>query len=278
MRILLSAVLLAISISAHSADIFQTVNKFTGNTHYFSKPQDTDLDGGSFFTMRYVLVSIHAFKPVSDIEHPFVLSFATRTPQWIFIRGGESLHLLLDGTERIALTGPGSGSSRDIESSTVVTERAGYFVTPEQMRKIGAASVVEFQMSGDKQVISGKFTKATIDDARLWGEKGEGLLGLANAPSSEPIKLGVQFLPLDDKIRKAISYADGNGAFVLSVTQGGVASAAGLMSGDVITSFGDKKIATIEDLQQSVAATKRGQSVKITVWRQGAEQAITAQF
>lgn len=278
MSFLLTTILIFFSILTQAATVFQTGNKFTGNTHYFSNPQDADLDGGSFLSKRYVLISIHAFKPVADTEHPFVLSFSTRTPRWIFIRSGESLHLLLNGAERIALSGPGSSSSRDIESPDVVTEQAGYFVTAEQMRKIGAAASVEFQMSGDKQVITGKLPKEIIEDAQLWGEKGEEMLGLAKTTSSNQVKLGVQFLSIDDKIRTAISYSGDNGAFVLSVEKDSVASLAGLMQGDVITTFGENKIITADDLKQAVSTTKRSQSVKIIVWRHGDEQTFLAQF
>lgn len=283
---LISAALLMASLFAHAetvtATIYKEANKFTGYTRFFTNPQDADLDGGSFLTSRYVLVSFIALNPAISTETPFAISFTTRTPDWIFISRGESLHLLLDGQERIAVSGDGSLSNRDVESGGTLVENAKYLLSAEQMRKIGAAKVVEFQLTGEKQRITGKLGRLTIEEAKLFGEKGEELVGLkAPTPvaiSQEPVKLGVQFVPVDEKVRNAISYPNQSGAFVLTVAQGSVASSAGLMQGDVITSFGEKKIVTIADLQQSVAETKRGQAVKISVWRQGSVQALNAQF
>lgn len=262
---------IAFSIGAQAATIYQNVDKFTKETHYSTNMQDADLDGGSFISSRYVLFSWHAFKPAINPQQPFILSVYTRTPEWIFIQSGESLHLMLDGGDVIVLSGDGSSRSREMENGSTVTESARWVFTPEQIRKVGAAKIVEFRLSGDRQKITGKLHKTTIEEAALFGEKGEELIGLT--ASSEPIKLGVQFFPVDENIKKAISYPSNSGAFILSVAAGSIADKAGIKQGDVITKFGDKQIFTIEDLQSSVAAIRRGDTKQIAVWRSG--EAVT---
>jgi serine protease Do len=57
------------------------------------------------------------------------------------------------------------------------------------------------------------------------------------------------------------------GAFLVSVSSGGPADAAGLREGDVIVSLGDKEIATTQDLQNAIHSYQIGQEVVITFWR-----------
>ena len=66
------------------------------------------------------------------------------------------------------------------------------------------------------------------------------------------------------------------GALVSSVAQGGPADKAGVKPGDVITKFNDKAVQNTTDLQKSVAATKPGTAVNLTVVRNGKDQQIKA--
>ncbi len=66
------------------------------------------------------------------------------------------------------------------------------------------------------------------------------------------------------------------GALVSSVAPGGPADKAGVKPGDVITKFNDKAVQNTTDLQKSVAATKPGTSVNLSVVRNGKEQQIKA--
>jgi putative serine protease PepD len=73
-----------------------------------------------------------------------------------------------------------------------------------------------------------------------------------------------------------VGEADTGGAQVGGVTAGSPAEKAGLKEGDVITKIGDQAIANSEDLVAAVQRGEVGQSVQITIVRDGATQTLTA--
>ncbi|UNO42506.1 trypsin-like peptidase domain-containing protein [Streptomyces sp. MST-110588] len=64
------------------------------------------------------------------------------------------------------------------------------------------------------------------------------------------------------------------GVAVASVTRGGPADKAGIRPGDVIVKFGGAQVATIEDLTAALAAHEPGDTVEVTVARDGAERTV----
>ncbi|MFI7520800.1 S1C family serine protease [Micromonospora globbae] len=73
----------------------------------------------------------------------------------------------------------------------------------------------------------------------------------------------------------SVTVAEGGGALVASVTEGGAAEKAGLQRGDVITRFGDKVITDSDDLVGAVQAGKVGDRVEVHYKRNGAEATTT---
>ena len=68
------------------------------------------------------------------------------------------------------------------------------------------------------------------------------------------------------------------GAQVMDVVRGGPADKAGLKKNDIIIRYGDKKIASSNELQNSVADTPAGRNVKLTVVRGGQQHELTVQI
>lgn len=66
------------------------------------------------------------------------------------------------------------------------------------------------------------------------------------------------------------------GAFVIQVDAQSPAGQAGLKAGDVIVTFGERNISTVDDLVTAVRATEIGQQVKTTYWRDNNENTVTA--
>ena len=64
------------------------------------------------------------------------------------------------------------------------------------------------------------------------------------------------------------------GAYVVSVTEGGSADAAGLQPGDVITAIQDQKISTTEELNNIKNEYKAGDTITLTVVRSGSEMTV----
>ena len=65
------------------------------------------------------------------------------------------------------------------------------------------------------------------------------------------------------------------GAYVQEVTRGYCAEAAGLQSGDIIIRLGDYEVENITDLTRALRKFKAGDTTTITVFRSGAEIALT---
>ena len=75
-RVLLATVLMlagAMPVSAQT--ILQSTDKFTGQVHYSTNLREPKLEGGSFISMRYVHVGLHAFKPVVSVGRPYDVCF-----------------------------------------------------------------------------------------------------------------------------------------------------------------------------------------------------------
>ncbi len=81
--------------------------------------------------------------------------------------------------------------------------------------------------------------------------------------------IGVQIQPVDDVTAKAIGLDKPQGAIVASVLKGGAAEQAGIKEGDVILEFDGIPVKSPNHLQGLVATRRAGQSVRLTIWRDG---------
>jgi serine protease Do len=82
-------------------------------------------------------------------------------------------------------------------------------------------------------------------------------------------RIGVQIGEVNKDVAEASGLSDQSGAMVSRVEPDGPADLAGLKAGDIILTFGGKKIAKWSDLPRVVGATKPGQRVEMEVWRRG---------
>lgn len=281
----------AISSLATAQTIFQKKDKFSGQVHYYTEEKRVDLDGGSFFSMRYVYFDIHAYKPMITPHAPYDLCVHTHTPGWIFIRAGESLLLKLDGKDILPLYGGGSSQSREVLAGNEVVEIACWSLRPDQLNRISQAKVVEFRILGDRQNVTGTWKPDFLEDVILFAEKGPELIGdIKNNDSSvsavstsknadvKPIKLGVQYVLVTKPLADSLKMPSTNGAFIAVVAAGSLSEKAGIKQGDVILKMGEKQILLQQDLLMAVASFRPGMSVPVTIWRNGAEMALNIQF
>ena len=88
--------------------------------------------------------------------------------------------------------------------------------------------------------------------------------------------LGVQIQPVTEELAQSMSLGSEKGALVAQVQPDSPALAAGIMSGDVIKSVDSKSIDSIRDLTRTISGIKPGTSVKLGVWRDGKDMAVTA--
>jgi putative serine protease PepD len=107
-----------------------------------------------------------------------------------------------------------------------------------------------------------------------------GNIGVGFAISSNRAKAVTDALMAGDEVSHPylgvqISNASDGGALVDSVASGSPAETAGIEAGDVVTQIGDQPIRTAEDLIGAVQASTVGESVPVTVQRDGSPQTLT---
>jgi serine protease Do len=84
--------------------------------------------------------------------------------------------------------------------------------------------------------------------------------------------LGIAMQPLTQPLAKAVGRSTDEGVLVDQVMDGSPASRAKLEQGDIVTAFDGKPIKTPRDLAIDVANAHAGDSVKLTLWREGQER------
>jgi hypothetical protein len=259
---------------ARNAEILQRKDNFSGKTLYFTPPEQPKLEGGSFWSQRYLLLDFEAVGPTSSIDGAYSLKIDASLPGWLFISDGPSLQLKIDG-KIVEVDGAGSAQNRDVISGDQVEEVAWYTISPTILQQIASATSVDFRVIGSKGAITGSFTPAILADAKLFGSQAPSLLGItpdvstANSALDHHGILGVQFMEVPWTMRGILHVSKGEGVWVVGVTPGSAAEIAGVEKGDVIVSFDGKDIHSNQEMQQAVKDHSSGQVAQIGIIRAG---------
>lgn len=111
-----------------------------------------------------------------------------------------------------------------------------------------------------------------------------GMTGIWSPAASEQAKkgekegfLGVYLEDVDDDIRESAGFK-GDGAFVQDVVDDTPADEAGIEAGDIIVEYAGKKVSGASDLRKQIQKTEPGEKVKIMVFREGKEKAMTVKI
>jgi serine protease Do len=88
--------------------------------------------------------------------------------------------------------------------------------------------------------------------------------------------LGIGGLDITAERAKALNLKEERGVEVSSVAEDGPAAKAGIKAGDVVLEFDGQPVQGTTQFQRMVRETPVGRQVKITVWRGGASQTVTA--
>jgi serine protease Do len=88
--------------------------------------------------------------------------------------------------------------------------------------------------------------------------------------------LGIGGLDISPERAKALNLKEERGVEVSSLAADGPASKAGVKEGDVVLEFNGQPVQGTTQFQRLVRETPVGRQVKITVWRSGASQTLTA--
>jgi serine protease Do len=88
--------------------------------------------------------------------------------------------------------------------------------------------------------------------------------------------LGIGGLDISPERAKALNLKEERGVEVSSLAEDGPAAKAGIKDGDVVLEFNGQPVQGTAQFQRLVRETPVGRQVKITVWRGGAAQTLTA--
>ena len=90
-------------------------------------------------------------------------------------------------------------------------------------------------------------------------------------------RLGVsgQTAPLDTRMRRFHGLAQASGMLVLEVAEGGPASVAGVVRGDVIVGFDREVVAGVDDMHRALTAERAGRAVTLRLLRRAKMLAVT---
>ncbi|MCX6629307.1 MAG: PDZ domain-containing protein [Candidatus Solibacter sp.] len=88
--------------------------------------------------------------------------------------------------------------------------------------------------------------------------------------------LGIGGLDISSERAKALNLKEERGVEVSSLAEDGPAAKAGVKDGDVVLEFNGQPVQGTAQFQRLVRETPVGRQVKITVWRGGAAQTLTA--
>ena len=100
-----------------------------------------------------------------------------------------------------------------------------------------------------------------------------------SASGIQPVEtpyLGVGGKEITSERAKALKLKEERGAEITSVTPDSAAAKAGIKEGDVVLDYNGQKVESWEQLKRLVHETPIHREVKIGVWRNGAEQTLTA--
>ena len=111
--------------------------------------------------------------------------------------------------------------------------------------------------------------KKVVADLKEYGSVQRAMLGIEGADLSS-------ILQLEENKNKDFGSIDG--VYVVSLTDGGGAMAAGIEEGDVITSIDGKKLKTMTELQETVVQYRPGDKVTVTYLRNKKEKKVVVEL
>jgi serine protease Do len=90
--------------------------------------------------------------------------------------------------------------------------------------------------------------------------------------------IGVQIQPVTAELADNLQLKDAKGALVAEAQKDAPAAGAGIKSGDVITAVNGEAVANPKELSRRIGAMRPGDSVKLTLIREGKEQTVSVKL
>ncbi len=174
--------------SKTNGDLIFVYDKFKDESVVVTKPQNlvsswegamaivgsSGLGSGSTRsgTGRWILITVQSrFTGTTLRETPdkFLMIFDGTSPDWQFLKTGDTLYLLFDGDKRMQLEA--EATDHDVKSYNRVDEKIAYIITREQLASLVAAQKVEIRVGeGTPREIKAKIRaawKAVLEVTKL---------------------------------------------------------------------------------------------------------------
>lgn len=87
--------------------------------------------------------------------------------------------------------------------------------------------------------------------------------------------LGIRLADLDADRAKELKLSEARGVEVIGVEEDSPAEAAGIRKGDVLLAYNGENVIGVQQLIRLVQETPQGRKIKVQVWREGKNQALT---
>ena len=146
-------------------DVFFVWDKFKDESQVLSKPENivgswegafaimgsSPRYGSGSGTPRLIIVHLEwrfGGKTLTETPDKFALVFSGMSPDWQFLKTGDTLYLLYDGDNRMQLNA--AASDRDVVKYNRVDEKIAYIITREQVATLAAAKKVELRIGNAK--------------------------------------------------------------------------------------------------------------------------------
>lgn len=158
-------------VTAHDDFEGFTTNRMVGNRlKLYNVPDFAIIMLGSTPTILFLDAQRYISKE-GDISYSLIVDYSG--PNWLFIKSGESLILLIDN-EPIKLSGTGSSIYRDVTNvvgDIRINERSIYPISPDLLKKIAYASDVQVKLIGEKLYHKAQFDSSNFDRFKEFVEK-----------------------------------------------------------------------------------------------------------
>lgn len=142
-----------------------TIDKFDG--HIINKTQKNIL--ASTFLGSAVFLDVSRIQKEDLVLYYLILEYGP-AQNWLFIKSGESLILLVDG-KRMGFIGDGSLQYRNVLTGGSIVEKAYYNITPEQIKEIAYSKEVSIRIIGSQYYEERKFAKSTFNNFKQFYEE-----------------------------------------------------------------------------------------------------------
>ena len=90
--------------------------------------------------------------------------------------------------------------------------------------------------------------------------------------------LGVEIMEVNARVAEEVGLSEIRGVYVDGVPSGGAAARAGIEAGDVILAVEGRMLGALNELQSTVARHRPGDTLDVTVWRDGARRSFDVQL